>query len=235
MHHAPLRFALLAVLLVPFALGIALATVADGDRAFDRGEYEAAIAEYEAAVALRPSNTEAVWKLARAKTHLAETLAGDAAEALYEEAADHARAAILADPESAESHLELARALGRLAQFRGVLQSLGLASEVRSELERALELAPDLAGALHALALWHLEVPWVAGGRTSEVRPLFEAAIAAEPDGVLHYVAYGEALAQLGDEARAREQLQRALELPARSVREERAQAEATTLLATLP
>lgn len=215
-------------------LSWSFATVADGDRAFDAGDYETAIAEYQAAYELRNSNIEALYKLAKAETHLAETLTGDAAEALYQQAADHARAAIAAAPDEAEAHMELARALGRLAQFKGVLQSLNLAGEVKHELERALELNPNHGGAYHALALWNLEVPWVAGGRSGQVRPLFEKSIEVEPDSITHYVDYGEALIRLGDKAAAKVQLDKALALSAKTFGDEEDQAKARDLLSGL-
>lgn len=209
------------VLSIFLAMSVVFATVADGDRAVAEGNYEAAISEYLAAYEQRSSNIEALYKLAKAKTYLAETLTDDAAEKLYEEAAEHARSAAATAPDEPETHFELARALGRLAQFKGVVQSLGLAAEVKSELEKTLELDPEHGGAYHALALWHLEVPWIAGGRSGEVRPLFEQAVSAEPDEVTHLFNYGKALIALGDEDAAKVQLERALELSPKNVRDE--------------
>lgn len=60
--------------------------------------------------------------------------------------------------------------------------------------------ASEHDGALHALALWHLNVPWLFGGRSDGTRGLFDRAIAAQPT-VLHHLEYGEALVTLGDPA----------------------------------
>ncbi|MCA9838166.1 MAG: tetratricopeptide repeat protein [Trueperaceae bacterium] len=213
------------------ALSFALATVADGDRAYDRGDYEEAIAQYKAAYEQRSDNVEALYKLAKATTLLAGTKAGAEAESLYGEAASYARQAIELDPDEPETHMELARALGRLAQFKGILESLNLAGEVKSELEKALALKPDHGGALHALALWHLEVPWIAGGRSNQVKPLFEQSIAAEPDAITHYTDFGEALIRLNEKEAAREQLELAISLPVRNYGDEEAVAKAKELL----
>ena len=70
---------------------------------------------------------------------------------------------------------------GRLAQYRGVLESLNLATLMKGELDYILERDPEHDGALHALALWHLNVPWVFGGRTDKVRGLFEQADSGSP------------------------------------------------------
>ena len=215
-------------------LSYACATVADGDRALEQGDYQTAIDEYQAAFELRDTNLSALTKLAQAKTYLAETLEGGEAEQLYQEAAEHARAAVAADPELAQAHFELARALGRLAQFRGVLQSISLAGEVQDELERVLELEPENASALHALALWHLNVPWAVGGRSGEIRPLFERAIELEPEAIVHRVDFAEALLELDDAAAAREQLEVALNLSVETYQDEQNLAKAQALLSGL-
>ncbi|MFN8508977.1 MAG: hypothetical protein U0Z75_00140 [Deinococcaceae bacterium] len=123
-------------------------------------------------------------------------------EASYEKAEQYARKAIELDPKNAEAHMELARALGRLAQFRGVLQSLGLASEVRSELELAIRLDPKMAAPYVALALWHAEVPMVAGGRNSEVEPNIQKALALEPGVIIHRLEYANALMKVSQRNR---------------------------------
>jgi tetratricopeptide (TPR) repeat protein len=215
-------------------LSVGLATIADGDAAIEAGDYQTAIDEYNAALKSSPDNVNVLIKLARAKTYMAETLDSAEAEQLYTEAADHARAAIALAPENPDTHMELARALGRLAQFKGVLQSLGLANEVKASLEKAIALKPDHAAALHALALWHLEVPWVAGGRTGQVRPLFDQAIASEPDEIVHYVDYAEALIRLDDKEAAKAKLEKAVGMTVTGYRDQQDLAQAQQMLSEL-
>jgi len=215
-------------------LGLAVATVADGDRAMLENDFERAISEYAAAYEQRSTNIEALYKLASAETQLAETLSGDEAEALFTQAAEHARSAVAADPTEPEAHFELARALGRLAQFKGVVQSLEFAGDVKDALEETLALNPEHGGAYHALALWNLEVPWIAGGRAGQIRPLFEQAIAAEPDEITHRVGFGKALIALDDAEAAKGQLEQALELRPKSFSDEEDLEEARELLSGL-
>ena len=225
-----LRYGVTCFLAWLFVSGVATATVADGDRAVDRGDYVAAIDEYQAAYDLRNSNIKALYRLAMAKTYLAETLSGDAAELLYEEAAAHAQAAIEAAPDEPEAYFERARALGRLAQFRGIVSSLEIASEVKFNLEKTLELDPEHGGAYYVLALWNLNVPWVAGGRSTQARPLLEKAIAAEPDMIIFYVSYAEILLDSGDLPAAKQQLQKVLTFPVETFREKDALDKASEL-----
>ncbi len=219
------------ILYIALVCSYGFATVADGDKAIEEGNYQVAIDEYTAALKSSPDNVFVLIKLAKAKTYSAEALTSAEAEQLYTEAADHARAAIAIAPENPDTHMELARALGRLAQFKGVLQSLGLASEVKSELEKAIELKPDNGAALHALALWNLEVPWVAGGRSGQVVPLFEQSIAAEPNEIVHYVDYADALIRLGNKEAAKVQLEKALAMTVSTYRDQQDQAKAQQML----
>ncbi len=225
---APWLVSLLALAILG-AGAAAVASELDGDRALEQGRFAEAVEAYGAAVERGTTNASLLIKHARATTYQADHSDDPAeAERLFALAAERARTAIERHPEVSDTHLELARALGRLGQFRGVLQSLGLAEEVRGALRTALELDPDNADVLHALALWHLEVPWILGGRSGEVAPLFERAIELEPRAITHRVAFAEALLRLGDREAARAQLEAALDLRVRTFleREDRAHAE---------
>lgn len=210
----------------------AFADITAGDQAFNEGDYQAAITAYQDSLADADVavQVKAYYKLAKAMTFRAAELSGDEAVRMYEVAADQARQAIELDPEEPNGYFELARALGRLAQFRGVLQSLSLAGKVKDALETTLELDPNHDGAMHALALWHLEVPWIAGGRTGEIKPLFEQAIRLDPFSIIHHTDYGEALLRLGEPEAAKEQLEAALSLPATTAAERADQARAQQL-----
>ena len=221
-------------LLIVIFLSFSLASIRDGDLAIIDGNYQQAADAYQQVINEDPTNTEAHYKLAKAKTYQAETLSGNDAQTLYTEAINSAREAIKLNPQEPEAHFELARALGRLAQFKGVLQSLNIADEMKKSLDTTLELNPEHDAALHALALWNLNVPWVAGGRTSKVKPLFEQAIAIAPTRVTHYTDYGEALIALDEPETAKTYLLQATELRARTASDRAAQEKAQALLDSL-
>jgi tetratricopeptide (TPR) repeat protein len=224
------RWALLLLSVLLSALSAwALADREAGDRAVVRGDYREAVAAYGAALDAAPEDVRILTLLARAQSLLAATLEDPEAERTFAEAERSARTALALDPEEAEAHFELARALGELARRRGVLASLDLAGEIRAAFERSLELDPDHHDAMHALAMWHLQVPWILGGRRALVLPLFERAIELAPETVAHRVGFGEALLALGLSERAREQLELARTLPVVSAvdRADRARAEA--------
>lgn len=236
-HPRPRSVHVVASLVLAVA-SLALAQADDGQALVDAGRFGEAVAAYDAALAASPDDASLLALRARARVYRADHEAGlsDAErEAAYEAAvADAERATTLA-PNDADANFELARALGRTAQFRGVVQSLALAGRMREALDRTLELDPNHASAWHASALWHAEVPWVAGGRTREVVPSFERAVELAPDVLGHRVAFARIL--LAEEAydRAAAQLDAAAALPAETFLARRDAAAVEALRAELP
>ncbi len=231
MNRSLTRYVLLCWLLL-FVGTVAAQDLETGDRLFDEGDYSGAAAVYQGVYDAEGDGV-ALYKLANAHVYAARTAEGDEAEALYDAAVTAAREAVELVPDDLEAHMALVRAWGRLAQYRGVLESLNLATLMKEELDLILERDPGHDGALHALALWHLNVPWLFGGRSDQTRGLFDQAIAVRPT-VLHHLEYGEALVTLGDPAAARAQFGAALELPARTAADRFEQARAEELLGTL-
>ena len=142
--------------------------------------------------------------------------------AWYERAERLASQAIAKDPNNPEAYFERARALGRLAQYMGILEALaqGMAPRIKGDLEKALKLKPDHAGAMVALALWHFElvqkgflVAATQGADRNQVEPLMKRAIQLEPEGIIHRVEYARVLAAWGRKEEARKQLEVALSL----------------------
>ena len=200
--------------------GLAMASVPEGNRLIDEGRFAEAAEAYEAVLARTADDARAHYLLARALVYQADSLPddeADAKEALFDRAAEHAERATELAPENPDAHFEVARALGRLAQYRGVLQSLNLASRVASALDRTLDLDDEHAGAWHARALFHHEVPWIAGGRGGRVVPSFERAIEIEPDVLSHRVEFARVLIERGSPEAAAEQLEAALALTPRT------------------
>jgi len=216
----------------------ASAQVTAGDRLVDEGRFEEAIAAYETAVAANPNDARAHYQLARAAVYLADAFPAEAEtdkEAWFARAADAAELAVELAPGDPDAHFEVARALGRLAQFRGVLQSLNLAGRVSRALDAALELDPEHAASWHARALYHRDVPWIAGGRAGQVIPSFERAIASEPDVITHRLELARVLIERDETVAAREQLELAVTFSARTYHDRLDLEAATALLASLP
>ncbi len=180
----------------------------------EEGKFQEA---YEAG--LRLGSAEGLVLAARAASYFAGYLAKDSEKAdWFGRAEAAARQAIQADSNNPEAYFELARAQGRLSQYRGILESLGLASSIKENLDRALRLNPRHAGAKVALALWHhslvsKNVGWLYGASGSQVMPLFNEAIQLEPQTIIHRVELAGVLAAQGKKEEARKQYEAALAL----------------------
>jgi len=161
----------------------------------------------------------------------------EASEEEFREVVDRAmrmgEEAIGADPNNAEAHYQSAHAVGRYAQRVGAFTALreGLAGNIRDLLEAALAIEPDFVDAMLALGGWHADLDaegFIArrmyGGSKEEAVILFERALELAPESKVVLHAYAIRLPRLDEDngmERAREMLERALELPVRDAFEE--------------
>ncbi|MFC3834873.1 tetratricopeptide repeat protein [Deinococcus rufus] len=203
---------------------------------YDQGKWQ------EAASAAAALNTSAGLALAAEATTGGASLVPDSQKkALFTKAQDYAKAAISRDPNNADAYFELARAQGRLAQFSGILQSLGLATDMKGNLDKALSLNPKMAGGYVALGLWNANLVAkgfiavrASGADRNQIVPNFEKAIALEPNVAIHKIEYANALILQGKKAEAAAQLDRAVALPADTFWEKRDLEAAKATLAKL-
>ncbi|WP_295823061.1 tetratricopeptide repeat protein [uncultured Deinococcus sp.] len=203
---------------------------------YDQGKWQ------EAASAAAALNTSAGLALAAEATTGGASLVPDSQKkALFTKAQDYAKAAISRDPNNADAYFELARAQGRLAQFSGILQSLGLATDMKGNLDKALALNPKMAGGYVALGLWNANLVAkgfiavrASGADRNQIVPNFEKAIALEPNVAIHKIEYANALILQGKKAEAAAQLDRAVALPADTFWEKRDLEAAKATLAKL-
>ena len=167
---------------------------------------------------LRLGSAEGFVLAAKAASYFAVYQAKDNEKAdWFGRAESAARRAIQIDADNAEAYFELARAQGRLSQYRGILESLGLASSIKE-----LRPNPRHAGAKAALALWHhslvsKNVGWLYGANGSQIMPLFNEAIQLEPQTIIHKVELAGVLAAQGKKEEARRQYEAALSIAAKT------------------
>ncbi|HVX38629.1 MAG TPA: hypothetical protein VHB25_03565 [Gemmatimonadaceae bacterium] len=138
--------------------------IAEGDRAHAALDLKSALAHYEAAIAVDPANVDALDKAAYDAVDLGEFDTNkDERNALYKKAEGYARRAVAANPNDAEAHFELSRALGRYALTLGTRDRIKFAKEIRNEALTAVKLNPRHAGALHVLGMWNAEIMRLSG------------------------------------------------------------------------
>jgi tetratricopeptide (TPR) repeat protein len=184
-----------------------------GAALFERGDYAAARAELEAALARNPRDADALFYLGR--TALQEDRSSDAVDWL-EKAVD-------VDDRNAEYHFWLGAALGEETQRAGKLRQPFLAKRVRTEFDRAVALDPRSVRARLGLAQLYALLPGFMGGNmdrarqqvaelltispvhghvasgfialreknTSAAEQAYERAITAAPDSAIGYLSLG--------------------------------------------
>jgi tetratricopeptide (TPR) repeat protein len=200
--------------------------IAAGDRDHAARNAQGALAHYEAALALDSINFDALIKAAFEAVDLGEfTDNPEQRTSLFRRGEHYARGAVAANPRSAESHFQLARALGRTALSVGVRDRIKYGREVHDEALAALAIEPHHAGALHVMGMWNAEVMRLnalsrliakrfLGGQVfgeadwDKARQYLEQAVAADPTRIVHRLDLGEVYADRHETAKATEQFE---------------------------
>lgn len=226
--------------------------VGAGDRDHERHDAAAALARYEAALRLEPRRYDALWKASRSAVDLGEAASDEKRQqALYRAGEQYARRAVAANPQDAEGHFALARALGRTALSVGARERVKYATEIRAAALRALELDPAHAGALHVMGMWNAEVMRLNGitrmiaknflggqvfGTASwaEAQRYLEEAVRVDPQRIVHRLDLGLIYRDVGKKAKAREMLEGVLRGPVLEANDPRYKREAEAALRKL-
>ena len=168
-------------------------------------------------------------------------------EGVFRRAVELARKAIRLDAVNPEAHLQLAHAMGRRAQVIGVLEALreGYAGKVRDAIQETLRLAPDLAAAHVSFAAWHAGVisnggliaALLYGASEDEALAHFKRAVELAPQEKVAFLEYAFGLLSLdaiGNRAKARDLLERAISLPSKDAHDRIIHGKAVERLAPL-
>lgn len=148
-------------------------------------------------------------------------------------------------PNDAESLRLWAIALGNLARNGSAMAALAAdyPERTRALIDRALTLEPGSASAHAMLGAWNAEIvsrlgatmaDALYGASADAARTEFTRAITLDPANPILHAEFGRALLQLGDVAKARNELLRSTQLPARDSMESLIQSHAAEALNTL-
>ena len=115
---------------------------------------------YEAAIAADPTSYDALVNAAHDAVDIGEFKPSDEQRnALYRSAEQYARRAVAANPNDAEGHFQLARAIGRNALTMGARDAIKFAARgARARRSPRSRSNPKHAGALHVMGVWNAEV-----------------------------------------------------------------------------
>jgi len=226
--------------------------LAQGDQQYTQAHLPQAQAAYLEALGDSASDLVVLCRLARTESELAELQKGDEQRRTRADAVGHARAAIKAAPDSAAGHVWLAVALGRQALSEGPKAKLALSREIKSEVDRAIAIDPNVGRAWHVAGMWNVKLASLnafermaanavlggvpKGASFENAEKAFQRAIQLEPEYVNHRLEYGRLLHAMHRDADARRELEKAASLPPTSdALDARYQAEARELLGKLP
>lgn len=198
------------------------------DRLRQEGQFEEALERLQSLRQQEPANADVLWRLAWTRIDLGEQSNPDAAIDLFNSALEEARQAVQLAPDNARAQMVRAMAAGQVALKAGTRQKIELSREVKDAVDRAIELDDEtLDGAYHIRARWNHEIASLGFFERSAVKiaygglpeASYEAArrdfehAADIRDRVLHRLELGRTLLAMGETARAREQLLRAIEM----------------------
>ena len=210
--------------------------VSAGDRFYAEMKADSALARFEKAIDADPRNYEALWKASRSAVDVGSYLGDEKrGKALFSRAEQYSRRAIAVNAGDAEGHFSLSRALGKTALSQSPRGRVRFATEIRARALECLRLQPRQAGCLHVMGMWNAEVMSlnsitraiarnVLGGRVfgtaswNEAVRYMEAAVASEPERIVHRVDFAEILDDVGQADRARREYETVLKLPATDV-----------------
>ena len=228
------------------------ARVAAGDSALARRDAAAALREFEAALALAPTDSAVLRRASRTAADVGEA-ESDAARkvARFRESEEYARRSIAANDGDAEGHFALARALGLRALSVGAKERIGYAKDIRAAALAALARNPNHPGALHVLGMWNAEVMRlngfqrffaknVLGGKVfgsaswAQAVANLERAVEVEPDRLTHRLDLAKIYADVGEKAKARAMFESVVRGKARDPNDPRYQREAEAALRKL-
>ena len=226
--------------------------IAEGDRAHTALDLTSALKHYEAALAVDPNNYDALNKAAYDAVDLGEfNPSKDERNALYKKAEQYARKAVAVNPNDAEGHFELSRALGRYALTLGSRDRIKFAKDIRQEALDALKLNPKHAGALHVLGMWNAEIMRLNGftrmiaknflggaifgeANWDNAQRYLEQAVQEDPNRITHHRDLAGVYVDRGLKAKAIEQYEWIERAPVMEYNDQHYKDEATARLAKL-
>lgn len=221
-------------------------------REFTTRNPTAALAEFEAVLAVDSTNYEANWGAAQALVDIGkqtpDSVKSRARDSLYARAETLARAAVKADSTGPDGHFILAAAIGRASLTKSKKERVKRAAEIRNEALKALALDPNHDKAYHVLGRWNAEIMRLSGltrffAKTFLGGAVFDAAswqgaidnmqkaVALNPESVYHRLDLAEIYVDVDRYSDARQQLTEIAELPVFDAADPGYQAEAAALL----
>lgn len=204
---------------------------AKGDGLDGTGKPQQALDAYQKALEKSPNDASILVKIAKQYGDMMASLNGAARKNAAEKSLEFSRKAVQVDPNSSDSHLAVALSLGKLTEFYGNKEKLQASREMKEKAEKALVLNSKSDYAHHLLGRWHQEMAGIGGatrllakvvyggipkGTYSEALDHFDKARKINNRRLIHQIEFGRTLAMMGDDEKAKAEIQKGLRMPNR-------------------
>ena len=163
-----------------------------------------------------PLDSDAAWKLSRARYWLGGHVTRGERRRHYEAGIAVARRAILMESERPEGHFWMAANMGALAESSGRLTGLRYRGDIKEQLETVLSLDPGYqqGSADRALGRWYMKVPGLFGGSDERAVDHLRSSLEYDPDSTASHFFLAETFVEMDRIEEARTELQRVLDAP---------------------
>ncbi len=131
----------------------------------------------------------------------------------YEKAMEYADKAINLKPDYAYAYFVKGAAIGRLAQYVGIIKSLFMVGDFDKSMLKAIELDPKCYRAMVAMGMRYRDLPWPFKSYSKAEKFLLKA-LEIEPRYINTYLELGILYEMWGKKEKAIEAFKRVLELP---------------------
>lgn len=226
-----------------------------GDEAYAQFDDQKALEHYQEALKLEPQNYEALWKASRASVDIADVIPATGKDAklkqqrLYIQGTDYAKKAVAANTNDTWGHFQIAAALGKKLLMLGKKEQIDGSKQIRAEIDKAIQLAPDNDLAWHALGRWHRRMAEIGGvsrafgsilfgsipkGSFEESEKAFKKALELSPNYVNHHLEIGLTYVDMKKYDMASQEFQKAIDLPKTTSKDDVLKAQAQAELAKL-
>lgn len=209
------------------------ALVQQADSLYDLHEEQKALEAYDRVLEQAPDHYRALWRSSLLNARVGNRQEGSAEQREYfSRARDLADRALQVDSTDAESNFVMAVAMGRMALISGARDRVAASRDIKRYAQKALEIDPDHAGALHVMGRWNFRIAnlsfverlaantlfgGVPGPASNErAVELTEKAISIDGDVLLYYFDLATVYREMGMDEQAIETCQTALKMPSR-------------------
>ncbi len=251
------------LILIAVATALAVAgygqTAADhikaGDEAYAQFDDQKALEHYQEAIKLEPQNYEALWKASLACVDIADVIPAADKDVkarqmkLYTEGTAYAKKAVAVNSGDVWGHLQITIALGKKLLMLGKKEQIDGAKQIRTEVDKAIELDPANHLAYHVLGRWHRRMAEIGGakrffgslvygsipkGSFEESEKNLKKAVELKPDYINHHLELGITYVALKKNDLAEQEFQKAIDLPKTTSKDDVLRAQAQAELAKL-